>query len=80
MRQTITLPKLSETVDDMIVVEWLVQVGERVGEGDPMVLIETDKATVEMPAPSAGVVVEILAQPDDEIVTGTALAVLETDG
>jgi pyruvate/2-oxoglutarate dehydrogenase complex dihydrolipoamide acyltransferase (E2) component len=78
MRTTIKLPKLSETVDEMIVVEWLVAVGDRVEMDQSIVNIETDKATVELPAPVAGVLVEILVQPDDEVVTGAKLAVIET--
>jgi pyruvate/2-oxoglutarate dehydrogenase complex dihydrolipoamide acyltransferase (E2) component len=78
MRTTIKLPKLSETVDEMIIVEWLVAVGDRVEMDQSILYIETDKATVELPAPVAGVLAEILVQPDDEVVTGAKLAVIET--
>lgn len=78
MREIIKLPKLSETVDEMIVVEWLVAVGDEVEKDQPLVTIETDKVTVEMPAPVAGVVMELLAEADDDVETGAPLAVIET--
>ncbi len=78
MRHTVKLPKLSETVDEMVILEWLVAVGDRVEVGQPLVNIETDKVDVEMPAPLAGVVVELLVEPDDDVATGARLAVIET--
>lgn len=78
MRHTIKLPKLSETVDEMIIVEWLVAVGDQVDKDQPLVMVETDKVTVEMPTPLAGVVVELLVKEDDEVETGARLAVIET--
>ena len=77
MRHTIKLPKLSETVDEMIIVEWLVAVGEQVDKDQPLVMVETDKVTVEMPTPLAGVVVELLVEEDDEVETGAPLAVID---
>lgn len=80
MRHTVKLPKLSETVDEMIILEWMVEVGDRVDEGQPIVSVETDKVTVEMPSPLAGMVVELLVEPDEEVTTGASLAVIESDG
>lgn len=80
MRHTIKLPKLGEMVDEMILVEWLVAVGDRVEEGQLLANIETDKVTVGMPAPLAGVIVELLVQPDDDVSTGSRIAVVETPG
>ncbi len=77
MRHIIKLPKLSETVDEMIIVEWLVAVGEQVDKDQPLVMVETDKVTVEMPTPLAGVVVELLVEEDDEVETGAPLAVID---
>lgn len=80
MRHTVKLPKLSETVDEMILIGWLVAIGDRVEEGQPLATIETDKVTIEMPAPVAGVVVELLARPDDDVLTGAGIVVIETAG
>ena len=78
MRHTVKLPKLSETVDEMIVLEWLVAQGTQVVEGQALVSVETDKVTVEMPSPVAGVLVEQLVEPDDEVTTGAIIAIIES--
>lgn len=78
MRHTVKLPKLSETIDEMIVLEWLVALGTQVVEGQALVSVETDKVTVEMPSPVAGVLVEQLVEPDDEVTTGAIIAIIES--
>lgn len=77
MRHTVKLPKLSETVDEMIIIEWLVAPGERVAEGQPLVIVETDKVTVEVPSPVSGVVVEHLVEDDGDVTTGAGIAVID---
>jgi 2-oxoglutarate dehydrogenase E2 component (dihydrolipoamide succinyltransferase) len=78
VRHTVKLPKLSETIDEMIVLEWLVALGTQVVEGQALVSVETDKVTVEMPSPVAGVLVEQLVEPDDEVTTGAIIAIIES--
>ena len=56
-----------------VVRAWLKQVGDKVDENDPLVELETDKVTQEVPAPAAGVLSEILLQTDDEAVPGALL-------
>ncbi len=80
MIATVKLPKVGEMTEDAEVVEWHVAVGDRVSEGDPLVAVETDKAVVDIPAPVAGVVVEILASPGDVVDVGGLLARLEVSG
>jgi len=63
-----------------VVRAWLKQVGETVAENDPLVELETDKVTQEVPAPAAGVLLEILLDTDAEAVPGALLARIETDG
>ncbi|MEO8456093.1 MAG: 2-oxo acid dehydrogenase subunit E2 [Sphingomicrobium sp.] len=63
-----------------VVRAWLKQVGEAVAENDPLVELETDKVTQEVPAPAAGVLVEIVLDTDAEAVPGALLARIETDG
>jgi 2-oxoglutarate dehydrogenase E2 component (dihydrolipoamide succinyltransferase) len=62
-----------------VVRAWLKQIGEAVSENDPLVELETDKVTQEVPAPVAGVLAEIVLQTDDEAVPGALLARIETD-
>ena len=56
-----------------VVRAWLKQVGDTVAVNDPLVELETDKVTQEVPAPAAGVLSEILLQTDDEAVPGALL-------
>ncbi|MCJ8190304.1 dihydrolipoamide acetyltransferase family protein [Sphingomicrobium aestuariivivum] len=59
---------------------WLKAVGERVEENDPLVELETDKVTQEVPAPTSGVLVEILLDSDAEAEPGALLARIDPAG
>jgi 2-oxoglutarate dehydrogenase E2 component (dihydrolipoamide succinyltransferase) len=61
-----------------VVRAWLRQVGDAVAENDPLVELETDKVTQEVPAPAAGVLAEIVLDTDAEAVPGALLAWIET--
>jgi 2-oxoglutarate dehydrogenase E2 component (dihydrolipoamide succinyltransferase) len=63
-----------------VVRAWLRQVGDSVAENDPLVELETDKVTQEVPAPAAGVLAEIVLDTDAEAVPGALLARIETEG
>jgi 2-oxoglutarate dehydrogenase E2 component (dihydrolipoamide succinyltransferase) len=56
-----------------VVRAWLRQVGDRVEENDPLVELETDKVAMEVPAPAAGVLREILLHSDEDAVPGAVL-------
>jgi len=60
-----------------VVRAWLKKVGEAVAENDPLVELETDKVTQEVPAPATGVLAEILLDTDDEAEPGALLARIE---
>jgi 2-oxoglutarate dehydrogenase E2 component (dihydrolipoamide succinyltransferase) len=60
------------------VLRWLKQVGERVTQDEPLIELETDKVTVEVASPAAGVLREILKQEADEIAPGELLGRLES--
>ena len=62
-----------------VVRAWLKQVGDAVAENDPLVELETDKVTQEVPAPAAGVLAEIVLDTDAEAAPGALLARIETD-
>jgi 2-oxoglutarate dehydrogenase E2 component (dihydrolipoamide succinyltransferase) len=63
-----------------VVRAWLKAVGDAVAENDPLVELETDKVTQEVPAPAAGVLAEIVLDMDAEAVPGALLARIETEG
>ena len=63
-----------------VVRAWLKQVGDAVAENDPLVELETDKVTQEVPAPADGVLAEIVLDTDAEAVPGALLARISTEG
>jgi 2-oxoglutarate dehydrogenase E2 component (dihydrolipoamide succinyltransferase) len=63
-----------------VVRAWLKAVGDAVAENDPLVELETDKVTQEVPAPAAGVLAEIVLDTDAEAVPGALLARIEENG
>jgi 2-oxoglutarate dehydrogenase E2 component (dihydrolipoamide succinyltransferase) len=63
-----------------VVRAWLKQLGDAVAENDPLVELETDKVTQEVPAPAAGVLAEIVLDTDAEAVPGALLGRISTDG
>lgn len=62
MAELITMPKLSDTMEEGGISEWLVKEGENFEEGDPLLSIETDKATLEYPSPFSGTLLKIIAK------------------
>jgi pyruvate/2-oxoglutarate dehydrogenase complex dihydrolipoamide acyltransferase (E2) component len=77
VRHVVNLPKLGDTADDVVVLEWLVAEGDVVVEGDPLLSVETNKIDTEVPSPVSGRLVERLVSVDDEVATGAAIAVME---
>ena len=74
----ITTPDIG--VDKATVAEILVKVGDSIAENDSLVLLESDKASVEVPSTSAGVVKSILIKEGDSVAEGTVLIELEAAG
>ena len=74
------LPDLGEGVREGEIARWLVEVGQEVAEDDPLVEIQTDKATVEIPSPAAGKVAQILVGEGELVPVGTPLVLIGSDG
>jgi pyruvate dehydrogenase E2 component (dihydrolipoamide acetyltransferase) len=74
------LPDLGEGLTEGEVARWLVQEGQEVDEDDPLVEIQTDKTTVEIPSPAAGKVARILVGEGEVVPVGTVLVVIGEDG
>jgi len=72
----ILMPPLSETMIDGLIVRWYKQEGDAVDEGEPLVDVDTDKATVEVSAPAAGILRRILVPAGDTVPIGALLAVI----
>ena len=65
-------------VEQVLVVEWLVEDGSQVTAGDPVVVIDTDKAETELEAPASGRLQVLVPAGDDEVAVGTVLATVST--
>jgi pyruvate dehydrogenase E2 component (dihydrolipoamide acetyltransferase) len=74
------LPDLGEGLTEGEVARWLVSVGDEVAEDQPLVEIQTDKTTVEIPSPAAGKVASILVDEGKVVPVGTILVVIGDDG
>jgi 2-oxoglutarate dehydrogenase E1 component len=70
----IVTPGSGESVTEGTVLEWAVKVGDAVADGQAIVEISTDKVDMELPAPAAGTIVEILAQEGDTVTVGQVIA------
>lgn len=73
----IKVPTLGESVSTATVARWLKKAGESVAADEPLVELETDKVTVEVPAPQAGVLGAIQAEEGAEVEVGTVLGTVE---
>src|SRR5881397_1688489 len=76
MAYELKLPDLGEGLTEGEIARWLVKEGQEVAEDDPLVEIQTDKTTVEIPSPAAGKVARILVAEGDVVPVGTVLVVI----
>jgi pyruvate dehydrogenase E2 component (dihydrolipoamide acetyltransferase) len=74
------LPDLGEGLTEGEIARWLVSEGDEVAEDAPLVEIQTDKTTVEIPSPAAGKVARILVGEGETVPVGTVLVVIGEDG
>src|ERR1044071_4302157 len=75
----IRVPTLGESVTEATIGHWFKKAGEAVAVDEPLVELETDKVTIEVPAPSAGVLGEIAAKDGDTVAVGALLGMI-TEG
>ncbi|MAU61016.1 MAG: dihydrolipoyllysine-residue succinyltransferase [Parvibaculum sp.] len=73
MATEIRVPTLGESVTEATVAQWFKKPGESVAADEPLVELETDKVTVEVPAPAAGVLSEIIAKDGETVEVGALL-------
>lgn len=77
---TFKLPDIGEGIAQAEIVGWHVKVGDRVEEDQPIADMMTDKATVEMESPVAGIVVRLAGEPGDQVSIGAMLVEIEVEG
>jgi 2-oxoglutarate dehydrogenase E2 component (dihydrolipoamide succinyltransferase) len=80
MAYNITVPDLSESVVEATVSDWLKQEGETIEAGEVVVVLETDKVSLEVAAEEGGVLSQITAAEGDDVAPGDVLGTIETDG
>jgi pyruvate/2-oxoglutarate dehydrogenase complex dihydrolipoamide acyltransferase (E2) component len=74
------LPDLGEGLTEGEIARWLVAEGQEIAEDDPLVEVQTDKTTVEIPSPAGGKVARILVEEGQVVPVGTVLVVIGEDG
>src|SRR5690349_8702121 len=77
MAKEIRVPQLGESVTEATIGKWFKAEGQAVKADEPLVELETDKVTVEVPAPAAGVLSSIAAQPGQTVNVGALLGAIE---
>ena len=73
------MPKMGESIMEGTVVEWSKKIGDKVEQDETLLEIATDKVDSEVPAPEAGILVEILVEEGETVEVGEPIAILETD-
>jgi len=73
----VVMPQLGESVHEGTISKWLVKPGDNVVEFEPMLEVDTDKVSAEVPAPVTGVLKEILAKEGQTVQAGAEIAVVE---
>lgn len=80
MSTEIRVPTLGESVTEATIGQWFKQVGDSVAADEPIVELETDKVTIEVPAPAAGVLEAIMAKPGETVDVGALLGAIAAAG
>jgi 2-oxoglutarate dehydrogenase E2 component (dihydrolipoamide succinyltransferase) len=75
----VVVPQLSESVAEATLLVWHKKVGEAVGRDENLIDVETDKVVLELPAPSAGVIVQIIKGDGSTVVAGEVIGIIDTD-
>jgi 2-oxoisovalerate dehydrogenase E2 component (dihydrolipoyl transacylase) len=73
----VVMPQLGESVHEGTISKWLVKPGDKVVEFEPMLEVDTDKVSAEVPSPVSGILREILAQEGQTVQAGAEIAVVE---
>ena len=76
MPTPVLVPPLGQTVDTLTLAQWLKQEGDAVRQGEPLYVVETDKASLEIEAPASGILRQVTAKPGDEVAVLSAIAMI----
>src|SRR6185503_11541016 len=80
MTVELKVPAVGESISEVEIGEWLKNKGDFVSKDEPVVTLESEKATVELPAPVSGVIAEVVKKKGDTAAIGEVIGFLEKDG
>ena len=80
MATDVMVPALGESITEGTLAQWLKQPGDKVALDEPIASLETDKVSVEVPSPAAGVLAEQLVKEGDTVAVGAAIARIDESG
>src|SRR4051794_38551682 len=80
MASEVTMPRLSDSMEEGTILKWLVDEGGEVKRGEPLVEIETDKANMTYDADTDGVLIEVVAEEGDTLPIGEVIARVGEEG
>ena len=76
----VVMPKMGESINEGTILEWRKKVGESIELDEILLEIGTDKVDSEIPSSAAGIIVDILAEPNDVKAVGEVIAKIDTNG
>src|SRR5574342_624285 len=80
MATDVIMPALGVAQEKGTLINWLKAEGDSITKGEPLMEVETDKATVEIEAPASGILASITASPGDEVPVGNTIALILEPG
>ncbi|EMH3401837.1 biotin/lipoyl-binding protein, partial [Burkholderia multivorans] len=75
----VKVPQLSESVSEATMLQWKKKPGEAVAQDEILIELETDKVVLEVPAPAAGVLAQVLQNDGDTVVADQVIATIDTE-
>jgi 2-oxoglutarate dehydrogenase E2 component (dihydrolipoamide succinyltransferase) len=79
-RVELIMPKMGESIIEATILKWVVAIGGKIEQDEPVLEIATDKVDSEVPAPVDGKLLEVLFKEGDVVPVGTVIAIIETEG
>ena len=76
---SVVMPQLGNEIEEGQIAQWLKAEGDTVTAGEPLLVIETPKVTIDIDAPASGVLKQIVAQVDDLAAVGATLGVIDAE-
>src|SRR5262245_39096989 len=80
MAVELVVPSVGESITEVEIGDWLKNPGDSVQEDEPVVVIETEKVTVELPAPAAGTITQTLKRKGEKATVGDVIGYMEPNG